>query len=137
MVLIACDLVAGKGVDAILQFLGKADTFQRCIQMVAKRAPKAKGITFKTTTGYCHALHQTKSAQCERSQGTLTCLFHGNWFLNMNFEDLENVFSSSTNYISLSNISVNEWTQFDCNYRMYPECRLFVGSDMQKWKVPR
>ena len=89
MVLIVCDFLAGKGVDAIFQFFGKADNFERCIQMVSKRAPKAKGMIFKTTTKYCHALHQTKSVKCKTSPGSLTCLFAGNWFLNMHFKDVQ------------------------------------------------
>ena len=104
MVLIVCDFLAGKGVDAIFQFFGKADNFERCIQMVSKRAPKAKGMIFKTTTKYCHALHQTKSVKCKTSPGSLTCLFAGNWFLNMHFKDVQTLF---TNRILLSNISVN------------------------------
>ena len=127
--MIVCDFLAGKGVDAIFQFFGKADNFERCVQMVSKRAPKAKGMIFKTTTKYCHALHQTKSVKCKTSPGSLTCLFAGNLFLNMYFTDVQTFLSnrSFTNHILLSNISVNEWSQFDCNYRMYPGRRLFVG----------
>ena len=125
MVLIVCDFLAGKGVDAIFQFFGKADNFERCVQMVSVRAPKAKGMIFKSTTKYCHALHQTKSVKCKTSPGSLTCLFAGNLFYNMYFTDVQTF--SFTNHILLSNISVNEWSQFDCNYRVYPGRRLFVG----------
>ena len=87
--MIVCDFLAGKGVDAIFQFFGKADNFERCVAMVSKRAPKAKGMIFKTTTKYCHALHQTKSVKCKTSPGSLTCLFAGNLFLNMYFTDVQ------------------------------------------------